>query len=540
MSDPSSSLVLAAPPAIDLAAMVAHAIPFGLAIAALAAGRLASSSAMAWKIAKLATATAALAAIGSVAAALLTPAAAGTESEPIWHLTSGLVLLLITAIGTVLTRFSATYLEGERNQQQFASWLVATLAGSTLVVATNHMLVLLAAWLATSLCLGNLLTFYGDRLMAQMAAHKKFLVSRAADICVLSAAMLLYAAFETFDIDALAAAARAADTMPTSASFGVVLLVIAVLLKSAQLPFHGWLMQVMEAPTPVSALLHAGVVNLGGYVLIRNGALVGAVPTAQATLVAVGGLTAALAVMTATTRVSIKVALAWSTCAQMGFMLLQCGLGLYGMALLHLLAHSIYKAHAFLTAGSTVDRNAATRHAPSIAAETLPRLLTGALGAAAPIAVALALDPSLLEQHALLAMMLVVVLAMGMRYGRRTTASAWQPALRAAASASLLTALWLALHTVFEHGFVTEIATTSPAIAAAAAAIFFALFAVDAIRRTSPQAPGVQQMQRWFQGGMFLDEWFTRGTLRLFRWQPNARSGHSARSTTSIREGEML
>jgi NAD(P)H-quinone oxidoreductase subunit 5 len=132
------------------------------------------------------------------------------------------------------------------------------------------------------------------------------------------------------------------------------LLVGCVVLKTAQLPFHGWLTQVMEAPTPVSALLHAGVVNLGGMVLIKLSALWSVVPLASWLLVLWGGLTAGLACWVMQTRISIKLRLAWSTCAQMGFMLMECGLGQYSLALLHLVTHSIYKAHAFLSSGSQV------------------------------------------------------------------------------------------------------------------------------------------------------------------------------------------
>ncbi len=111
----------------------------------------------------------------------------------------------------------------------------------------------------------------------------------------------------------------------------------------------------MEAPTPVSALLHAGVVNMGGFVLLRVAELIGLVPS-QWLLVIVGSLTAVLAGMVMLTRISIKVRLAWSTCAQMGFMLMEIGLGLYELALLHLVAHSLYKAYAFLSSGEAVER----------------------------------------------------------------------------------------------------------------------------------------------------------------------------------------
>jgi NAD(P)H-quinone oxidoreductase subunit 5 len=96
-------------------------------------------------------------------------------------------------------------------------------------------------------------------------------------------------------------------------------------------------------------------VNIGGLVMIRLAPVMALAPLAQALLVAIGTVTAVVAALVMTTRVSIKVALAWSTCAQMGFMLVECGLGAWHLALLHLVAHSLYKAHAFLSSGSVVE-----------------------------------------------------------------------------------------------------------------------------------------------------------------------------------------
>ncbi len=179
-----------------------------------------------------------------------------------------------------------------------------------------------------------------------MAAHKKFIVGRVADVCMFAAVGLLYAAFGTLQIDQLLqAATQAAGAAPDGAARHAAGGGARRCSRRAQLPFHGWLIQVMEAPTPVSALLHAGVVNLGGFVLIRLAPLVAELPLAMALLVVAGTATAVIAALVMTTRISIKVMLAWSTCAQMGFMLMQCGLGLWEMALLHLVAHSLYKAH---------------------------------------------------------------------------------------------------------------------------------------------------------------------------------------------------
>jgi len=120
---------------------------------------------------------------------------------------------------------------------------------------------------------------------------------------------------------------------PTSGvSLAAFLLVITALTKSAQVPFHIWLPLTMETPTPVSALMHAGIVNAGGYLIIRTSPIVALQPWAMTLLVIVGGFTACFAAIIMTTQTSVKKKLAYSTISQMGFMLLQCGLGAFSAA----------------------------------------------------------------------------------------------------------------------------------------------------------------------------------------------------------------
>ncbi|ALZ85074.1 NADH dehydrogenase [Pseudomonas oryzihabitans] len=265
---------------------------------------------------------------------------------------------LIGLLALVIIEYSQRYLEGEPGQRRYVLALLATLAAVATVVTSANLYLLVGAWILSSLCLHQLLTFYPDRPQAVVAAHKKFLASRLADVCLLLATLLLVQASGDSQITKILAAVtaqvQASGQLGWELQAAALLLALAVILKSAQLPVHGWLIQVMEAPTPVSALLHAGVVNLGGFLLLRFAPLFSVAVPAQSLLVLVGGLTAVLAALVMMTRISIKVRLAWSTCAQMGLMLLECGLGLYELALVHLLAHSLYKAHAFLAAGDTV------------------------------------------------------------------------------------------------------------------------------------------------------------------------------------------
>jgi NADH:ubiquinone oxidoreductase subunit 5 (subunit L)/multisubunit Na+/H+ antiporter MnhA subunit len=151
----------------------------------------------------------------------------------------------------------------------------------------------------------------------------------------------------------------------TAAAAG--LLAFAALLKSAQFPTHGWLTEVMEAPTPVSALLHAGIVNAGGFLLVRFADLMLTAPGILAAVAIVGGFTALFGALVMLTQPAVKTSLAWSTVAQMGFMMLECGLGLFPLALLHIVVHSFYKAHAFLASGGAVEQVAAIRRPGPVA-----------------------------------------------------------------------------------------------------------------------------------------------------------------------------
>ena len=326
-------------------------VPALAALAAVIAARQAASVAIAWRYGRIASVVMLVAAGAGLVARALTSDSAGMLLRA--DTVGAIMLALVSFVGWVVIRYSQAYLAGDPHEQRYISQLLATLAAVAVVVIANHLVLLTLAWAATSLALHGLLTFFGDRPVAVAVAHKKFILARCADLCMLGAVVAFGTTFGTLRIDQITAEA-AVVALPMGARIGIGLVALAALLKCAQLPFHGWLIQVMEAPTPVSALLHAGVVNLGGFVLLRFAPVVDRAVETRALLIIVGTTTAVIAALVMTTRVSIKVSLAWSTCAQMGFMLMQCGLGIWELALLHLVAHSLYKAHAFLGAGGAV------------------------------------------------------------------------------------------------------------------------------------------------------------------------------------------
>ncbi len=296
---------------------------------------------------------------------------------------SGIMLLLVSFIGWVVVRYTATYLDGEPRQGAFTGWLSLTLAAVLLLVLSGTLVQLVLAWIATSLFLHRLLLFYPDRIAAQRAAAKKFVSARIGDAALIIAAVLLTMAYGTTDIAAILSAARAGTgggAAVTAAGF----LALAALLKSAQFPTHGWLTEVMEAPTPVSALLHAGVINAGGFLLVRFADVMLLAPGVLAGLVVIGGFTALFGGLVMLTQPAVKTSLAWSTAAQMGFMIFECGLGMFPLALLHIVAHSLYKAHSFLASGGAVELIAANRRPGPVA---VPK--AGAVGRAFLLALAI-------------------------------------------------------------------------------------------------------------------------------------------------------
>ena len=279
---------------------------------------------------------------------------------------SAVMLLLVSFIGWVVVRYSATYLDGEPRQGRFMALLCAAIAAVLLLVSSGNLVQLVVAWITTSLLLHKLLLFYPERIAARRAARKKFVAARAADLSLVSAAAILAFGFQTTDIATILEAARRSEA-DTFAMVAAVLIAIAAVLKSAQFPMHGWLTEVMETPTPVSALLHAGVINAGGFLLIRFADVMLTAPGVLAALVLIGGFTALFGGLVMLTQPAVKTSLAWSTVSQMGFMIFQCGLALFPLALLHIVAHSLYKAHAFLASGSAVELIAANRRPGAVA-----------------------------------------------------------------------------------------------------------------------------------------------------------------------------
>lgn len=503
-------------PSWNLLALLAPVLMVvAMALTGLARGRLDRMWRVTVGVHLLASAAAAL----HLGVQLVQLGSAGWQGATLPGLAAGLtgawLALLVQGLGAVIAAFSSRYLAGEPRQVMYAVVLSGVLAAVHLLLLADHWLVLIVAWAAVGFALNQLLCFYGDRPFATLAAHKKFLADRLADACLIGAAWLASQAVGSGSISALLRHVEL-NGADTTLQWSAVLLALAVAIRTALLPLHGWLIQVMEAPTPVSALLHAGVVNLGGYVLIRFAPLFEATPAARTVLVVLGLASAMLAGFVMLTRISIKVRLAWSTLAQMGFMVLECGLGLYQLAALHLIGHSLYKAHAFLSSGDAVRQAhlhdlRGPLHAVPLASLALAPLLSALLVIGLAQGLAVSETPAWpWWWSAVLALAWAPLL--WVRGAAGTSSAVGLQLLRGSAMVVVLTALALAGHALplgvanlphHDHGDVALL-------------VMLLIYLCTAALQQPGGAPWLEAFRRQSYAGFYLDEAATRLALRVW------------------------
>ncbi len=425
-----------------------------------------------------------------------------------------MLLSLIAILGFTIVRYSWVAFAGETDRGRFLRSLTMTIFSVVIVIISNHLLVFWAAWVSVSLCLNRLILFYPQRARAQLAAHKKFLLARFSEILLATAFILLYVEFNTPYISNIIAQVSL-TSHSTRLETAAILLAIVALIKCAQLPVHGWLIQVVEAPTPVSALLHAGIVNLGGILLLFFAPILASSSWACGILIVLAGISTVITGLVSTTRISVKVKLAWSTSSQMGLMLVEIALGLYEMALLHLFAHSFYKAYSFLNSGNTVNHYLAAK----LAGEVKPRVSHWCFALTLSLMILTIAQWQFAVMNSLAATMLVwfalsaLILPSVTRWDR---ASLPRIAITLLFAAALLT-----LYTTAKHALAEVVGLDSPLNLMAdgfVAALFISLFALSMALQYWPHVGWVKRLFISLNAGVYLDEWATRLTLK---WWPS-------------------
>ncbi|WGK65511.1 proton-conducting transporter transmembrane domain-containing protein [Croceiramulus getboli] len=291
-----------------------------------------------------------------------------------------LIWTVVSFFGAAISSFAKKYLDGFKRQSAFFSFLLGFTLSVMLLVLSNHLLLFIGCWGLMGFFMSRLIGIqsqWGEARAAERFTRRYFVLCTV----LLSIGLLTLAAQSgAFTIDRLV---QKITTIPFYVLlFSALCIITAAVVQSAIYPFHRWLLSAMTAPTPASALMHAGFVNGGGILL----ALLAPVFFGSGTLsllLIIGGMTAILAQFTKLLQVNVKQKLACSTIAQMGFMIMQCGLGFFNAAIVHLILHGFYKAYLFLSSGEEVAQGTPQKH-PAIRIQPIQALvvlLFGALGA---------------------------------------------------------------------------------------------------------------------------------------------------------------
>jgi len=287
-----------------------------------------------------------------------------------------LFLILVTGVSSVVHIYSSRYMIGDPRYNRFFAVIGLFTFSMVMLVMSSNLLMLFICWEVMGLCSYLLISHFAQRQSACQAATKAFLFNAVADVGLGFGIILTFATFGTLDIQQILTQADSMQdqTMNLLGWIGLefsvhTLTVISLFLflgamgKSAQLPFHVWLPFAMEAPTPVSALIHAAtMVNAGPFLLIRLSPLIVLAPLAMTVIAVIGALTALFAAIVSLTQTDIKKILAYSTISQIGFMIMTCGIGAFVAATFHVLAHGCLKAFLFLSAGNALQSVQAHGH----------------------------------------------------------------------------------------------------------------------------------------------------------------------------------
>jgi len=280
-----------------------------------------------------------------------------------WEINVGLLIdqlsivfvLLITGVGGLIHVYSIGYMAHDDRRRRFFAFLNLFVAAMLLLVLADNYLVLFVGWEGVGLASYLLIGFWQYKPTAATAAKKAFVVNRVGDMGMSLAIMLMLATFGS------SAFVDVNDGMPkvssTIALIMGLLLLLAACGKSAQVPLQSWLLDAMEGPTPVSALIHAAtMVTAGVYLITRSNAIYAQSLPASTVVVVVGTVTLLFGAWIGCAKDDIKRVLAGSTMSQIGYMMLAAGIGPagYAFAIFHLLTHGFFKADMFLGAGSVM------------------------------------------------------------------------------------------------------------------------------------------------------------------------------------------
>jgi NADH-quinone oxidoreductase subunit L len=278
-----------------------------------------------------------------------------------FHVNAGLLLdqlsisfvLLITGVGSLIHLFAVGYMSHDPDRRRFFGYMNLFVASMLLLVLADNYLALYVGWEGVGLASYLLIGFWHYNPAPPVAAKKAFIANRVGDFGLTIAIFLMFATFGTVTFAGVFGHPGAAGN-PTLTAIGLLLL-LGACGKSAQVPLQSWLLDAMEGPTPVSALIHAAtMVTAGVYLIVRSAPIFNLSQDARLVVTIVGAVTLLFGAIIGCAKDDIKKALAGSTMSQIGYMTLAAGLGPAGyvFAIAHLITHGFFKAGLFLGAGS--------------------------------------------------------------------------------------------------------------------------------------------------------------------------------------------
>jgi len=275
----------------------------------------------------------------------------------IYNELSAILVPYVAILGLVIRKYATKYMWDEPGYKRFFVLLNFIFSAIYLLVMSNNLIVLALAWQLMSISLYLLVSFNVGSDSAVKNAKWTMIVHKGADLVFIFAIVLTYKTFGSFDLAVLSDKWLLMSQTPTDNPMIFViglLFLIAAMMKSAIAPFHIWLPYTSEAPTPVSALMHAGVVNVGGILLNKMAYLLLLTPAVLNIAFVVGLFTAIFASLVMLVVSDIKRSLGYSTVGQMGYMIMEVGLGAFSLAVYHLMVHGIFKASLFLESGGLI------------------------------------------------------------------------------------------------------------------------------------------------------------------------------------------
>ncbi len=271
---------------------------------------------------------------------------------------SKIMFAAVMFIASQVFIFSRHYMLSDFSYQRFMLQLVLTIASVQWLVLSGNLLTAFVGWQMIGLNLYLLLNHYHYKPSANRNAKKKFIVNRLGDVCFLTAVVLamLNTGNSSFDqLLTIHSSTLILNSIEISTLNLILSLVfVAIMTKSALFPFHIWLPDTMEAPTPVSALMHAGVINSGGYLLARLNNVIIHETNFMLLVFVIGVISLLSGILLKASQYDIKRTLAYSTMSQMGYMIMQIGLGCFSAGVFHLITHGLFKAFLFLNSGNMV------------------------------------------------------------------------------------------------------------------------------------------------------------------------------------------